>query len=800
MRRHGPERISSTYVLSMAWQVSYPRNYGRSLTPHGHASVGHATRESAAEGEMVTDGNARSRPSYPSLSERLGLLATYTIGLYVVGGLITGQWRPTGGGEWLWWASALALYVFKMLSAPFFVRPRDSLANAITSALLLFTVDLSGVQNFRQVLERFRWGMFALAVVTGILATLAVALHAKPLSDFSRRARLGRMSYPLAVALGNGAVMFTGPALVSIMGFHQAESVELLWLAMLWVFIVTVSPGELLYTSWGILRRTKDLSGSTRCVGCVTRVDDPNLVRISLQSALTWKTDRLHSACLPGNRHVDVIPLFFQTQDEELIGTGLFCDARASDNVGLSEVWTATDDETTETLIQRLAGRSEPTDLVGFVVEESDIAVVRFEIACGRVLEEGTVVFARDREETVYYQILNVVTKEEVFTGNPRGTFVVLAGQLGTLKDGHRFEKYGWVPRMNAPIFLPKREAAVAHVITGDDDFILGTVAQSDMPVLASLSDMHGYHTAILGVTGTGKTELVFDIIRAHLHAGRKVFCVDFTGEYKLRLADCNPELLGFGDARATELENLVNAIEFGQYKSESEKRALDDWMTQARPEVEQRISEFVGSDGASVGIFELEDIVNTRATLRATELYLSAFFAWVREIRRAREIVVVLEEAHTVIPEMVMFGFDKGETLAVVGRMSQIALQGRKYGVGLLLVSQRTALVSKTLLSQCNTTISFAMYDKTGLDYLASVFAYEHVRAIPNLRFLQGIAFGKAIKSDRPVVFEIPNDPEKLKASIALNKSTALTPPNSETDESVPPPSADEPSDDIPF
>jgi uncharacterized protein len=72
------------------------------------------------------------------------------------------------------------------------------------------------------------------------------------------------------------------------------------------------------------------------------------------------------------------------------------------------------------------------------------------------------------------------------------------------------------------------------------------------------------------------------------------------------------------------------------------------------------------------------------------------------------------------VIPEMNIFGFDKGETLAVIGRMAQIALQGRKFGVGLLIVSQRTALVSKTVLSQCGTCITFSLVDKTSLEYLA--------------------------------------------------------------------------------
>jgi DNA helicase HerA-like ATPase len=152
--------------------------------------------------------------------------------------------------------------------------------------------------------------------------------------------------------------------------------------------------------------------------------------------------------------------------------------------------------------------------------------------------------------------------------------------------------------------------------------------------------------------------------------------------------------------------------------------------------------------------------------------MYLSSIFDWARKYRRARRVLIVLEEAHTVVPEINVYGrYDRSETESVLGRTAQIALQGRKYGVGLLLVSQRTALVSKTLLSQCNTVLSFAMYDETGLRYLANVFSTSHVTAIPNLKKYQAIAFGKGIKSERPVIFQIAEDPAKKKASEELNK-----------------------------
>ena len=58
---------------------------------------------------------------------------------------------------------------------------------------------------------------------------------------------------------------------------------------------------------------------------------------------------------------------------------------------------------------------------------------------------------------------------------------------------------------------------------------------------------------------------------------------------------------------------------------------------------------------------------------------------------------------------------------------------------------------------------------NETSLDYLSNVYDEEHVRAILSLAFLEAIAFGKAIRSERPVLIEIECDEGKKKASQAL-------------------------------
>ena len=98
----------------------------------------------------------------------------------------------------------------------------------------------------------------------------------------------------------------------------------------------------------------------------------------------------------------------------------------------------------------------------------------------------------------------------------------------------------------------------------------------------------------------------------------------------------------------------------------------------------------------------------------------------------------------------------------ASVNTISQIALQGRKYNIGFFVIAQRTANVSKTVLTQCNSIIAFQELDKTSSDFLSNYMGQEFVKILPNLKFRQAIAVGKAFKSNVPMIFEVPEINEK--------------------------------------
>jgi uncharacterized protein len=377
----------------------------------------------------------------------------------------------------------------------------------------------------------------------------------------------------------------------------------------------------------------------------------------------------------------------------------------------------------------------------------------------GFALEEGMVVFSHLRDQRIYYQILDAKTDEESFQQNPYGTHIAIAIQLGSYNAADGFRKFPWLPDMNQAVFVAPTDSKIEQPLN-DNEFVIGDIPFTAFGVPVVLDDLIAYHTAVLGVTGTGKTELALSIVRNALDREAKVFCVDFTGEYKHRLADYKPVEIGIPVATGSDLAKLLFAVETGEYGAGKEKAALKAFLDKLRPDVSRQVTDFLTDDQKRLGIFELTEITNTKATLRTTELYLSAIMEWARANRKAKQILIVLEEAHTIIPEAYGSGFDN-ETQWVVGRIGQIALQGRKYGVGLLLVSQRTALVSKTVLSQCNTYFTHSLVDKTSLDYLSSVYSAEHVKAIPNLRFLEFLAHGKAVKSERPILTRRAFDPQ---------------------------------------
>ena len=258
---------------------------------------------------------------------------------------------------------------------------------------------------------------------------------------------------------------------------------------------------------------------------------------------------------------------------------------------------------------------------------------------------------------------------------------------------------------------------------------------------------------ALLGVTGAGKTFIAREIIK-ELMSDIKVICIDFTGEYKSEFDSLNPNFL-------IDKDGLIKVEEIIAKKESATKAKNSAEVLKYKKEIADKLSEYIESfmkdDENNLGIFEIPDLSNSTFILEFTQMFLDCVFKYVKG-KSTTKTCIVIEEAHTVIPESSFIGEggDFGYTKGLVNKMSQIALQGRKYGVGLLVIAQRTANVSKTVLTQCNTIVCFQAFDETSFNFLANYIGKDLVQTLPNLKQYHAIVTGKAVKSNIPMIINL--------------------------------------------
>jgi hypothetical protein len=71
--------------------------------------------------------------------------------------------------------------------------------------------------------------------------------------------------------------------------------------------------------------------------------------------------------------------------------------------------------------------------------------------------------------------------------------------------------------------------------------------------------------------------------------------------------------------------------------------------------------------------------------------------------------------------------------------------------------IAQRTANVSKSILTQCNSVVAFQQFDRTSGEFLGNYMGTDFVSSLPRLLPRQAIAVGKAFSNGTPVIFKVP-------------------------------------------
>ncbi len=148
---------------------------------------------------------------------------------------------------------------------------------------------------------------------------------------------------------------------------------------------------------------------------------------------------------------------------------------------------------------------------------------------------------------------------------------------------------------------------------------------------------------------------------------------------------------------------------------------------------------------GRPITIFDLSGVPSEIVDVAVSVMCRLIFdFALWSVPARALPVLLVCEEAHRYVPHDPSMGF--GPTRKAIARM---AMEGRKYGVSLCLVSQRPSELSPNILSQCSTLFALRMSNERDQEVVRRALpeaALGLLNALPSLRTQEAIAVGEGV------------------------------------------------------
>lgn len=633
--------------------------------------------------------------------QRLVFLGLSLATLLVVARLTTGSYEFVTDQFWFT-AGLLMLILLSVIDQPHFSRDANVFINGLAGLISLLAVEAAS----REFLWRFFLGWSAYLVSSSyVLMWLRSGELAEEPWLVGLVARVNR-------EIGKPEALFSAFFLWGVYTQLGPESAAFRPLFIFWAVFILLNLPAVARAIGHLLTRRE--SKPVELAGRVTRFRSPRMFDCTLTHI---------GPALPLGMAVDVLARDgtvaasgVVTEDRVLDGTR-YCRVSVSD---FKESWprlSAGDGPGSSRI--RLVPSDDPpqTHPVGVVEPQSDILTLRLSVSPQAALEEGEVLKVRLGEREAYYQIVGARVSESTAAGQIIQEIGVSATQLGLWDPVQsRFEPVTWVAPPGELVLRVTAEAALAAAIP-EGCLKVGEVPNSAFPVHVSVQDVVTHNTAILGVTGSGKSYLAFRIIEELARQGIKVLVLDISRQHWVFLNHLHPVAI----RRVEDIAPWVGGTsqiavhQFADAHSYPERTA--DLVQAALREMEARV------------------------TLRPGH-------------NEPARTCIVIEEAHSLVPEWNQVA--ERDDPAHVNRAARALLQGRKYGMGCLLISQRTANVTKTILNQCNTIFALQSFDQTGLDFLKNYMGEGFAQVISTMPTRHAILVGKASSSRRPVMFRI--------------------------------------------
>lgn len=688
--------------------------------------------------------------------------------------------------ESVWFFSGILLVILgKYVSEPYFSSPSDTFTNSLS--LIIFLLGLAEGKQLK--------GYWILLVCAAVL--FALSLSHMLFKDKSEKFR--KLSYSVLRVIGKSEVIFSAVYILSAFSYFNQNYPMLLASLLLWVMMVPVDSLSYII-SWicsciNIIKEKE--SGS---IGIAVRNSENEYYTIQVS-----KTDK-HENLL--NSISDQIFVIKTDSDSYSIGiaTGktnliesiwidlFLLESKFNYDFNTVKTWNITPEKAEligTTYISSIAelpanvqldissshiwGKRDK--LIGFILQDSNLNSIKFKLcdSKGRI-KEGVIVKTNILGEPVLYQVINGITRiESNRADNEAGYMCAVGRKLGKYnQDKNELQSVNWTPKMSEPVYLCE--------VNNDADLeeisktAIGRLPGSDMKIpLKDINALVTHNTAVLGILGVGKSCLTFELIKKIVDEGKKVICIDITNQYSsedglLGYLDENDIVKELSDQYLTDIANQANKT--------GDKNNADEWgnLKFYKDKIQIAINYFMNRNDKKVLILNPDKHIVAKASntwnitncvdvslVEKVQIISECILAKCMELGQIAEArcCVVYEEAHSLTPEFNSIVVKDDSNHA--NGTAKVILQGRKYGLGCIIVTQRTANVTKSILNQCNTIFALRVFDDTGKSFLENYIGKDYSDVLPTLEERHAVVIGKGIGLKQPVIIQL-NDAKYLR------------------------------------
>ena len=232
---------------------------------------------------------------------------------------------------------------------------------------------------------------------------------------------------------------------------------------------------------------------------------------------------------------------------------------------------------------------------------------------------------------------------------------------------------------------------------------------------------------------------------------------IPFSGDNFVRSIEANAEILNTTDYIVTLMPRIKTLLSDVRVKKVIDDTSLElsDWL-----------GEYIGSDNKeSLTIIDLSLLPSDVTSIITAVIARMVFEAQQRYLKLNKAClptVLVMEEAHYFVKRYNDDAENTGPTTQCCKVFEKIAREGRKFGLGLVLSSQRPSELSPTVLSQCNSFLLHRISNDRDQELVQRLLPDNMrgiLREMPSLPSQYAVLLGWA--SELPVMVKMRTLPE---------------------------------------